>query len=53
MYIIVTLDLRKSCGDEMEADNSTLSERDRENKILSPPRSKSLEVLSDDKHEVM
>ncbi|PFX19373.1 Protein cordon-bleu, partial [Stylophora pistillata] len=42
--------LRKSCGDEMEADNSLPGE-DKESKITLPQRSKSLEGLSDDKHE--
>ena len=40
---------RKSCGDELESDGSGTSEGDKENRISLQQRSKSLEVLVDDK----
>ena len=40
---------RKSCGDELESDSSPTNEGDKENKMLWQQRSKSLEVLVDEK----
>ena len=49
LHVFIVPEFRKSCGDELESDNSAVSEGDKENKVALQQRSKSLEGLADDK----
>lgn len=49
MFSCIFLEHRKSCGDELESDGSGTSEGDKENEMLWKQKSKSLEVLVDEK----
>ena len=49
MYSFIFPEDRKSCDDEIDSDSSAASEGDKENKMSWQQRSKSLEVLADEK----
>jgi len=49
LYSFIFPEQRKSCSDELESDSSGTSEGDKENKLSWQKKSKSLEVLVDDK----
>ena len=49
LYSFISPEHRRSCGDELESDSSGISEGDKENKISWQQRSKSLDVLADER----
>jgi len=49
LYSFIFPEHRKSCGDELDSDSSPTSEGGKENKMSWQQRSKSLEVLVDEK----